>query len=77
MKVSVVVATYNRQGSLRRLLQQLSEQTLPASDFEVCVVDDGSAVPIYGPPDWTGPWHVEVRDASGTVLKRIDFTVGQ
>ncbi|HYT84693.1 MAG TPA: DUF2914 domain-containing protein [Gemmatimonadales bacterium] len=29
------------------------------------------------PPDWTGAWHVEVRDGSGTVLKRIDFTVGQ
>jgi Protein of unknown function (DUF2914) len=29
------------------------------------------------PPDWTGAWHVEVRDAAGTVLKRIDFTVGQ
>lgn len=28
------------------------------------------------PTDWTGPWHVEVRDAAGTVLKRIDFTVG-
>ncbi len=28
------------------------------------------------PADWTGPWHVEVRDAAGTVLKRIDFTVG-
>jgi hypothetical protein len=25
----------------------------------------------------TGAWHVEVRDAAGTVLKRIDFTVGQ
>ena len=29
------------------------------------------------PTDWTGAWHVEVRDASGTVLKRFDFTVGQ
>ncbi len=29
------------------------------------------------PADWTGAWHVEVRDASGTVLKRLDFTVGQ
>jgi hypothetical protein len=29
------------------------------------------------PPDWTGAWHVEVRDAAGAVLKRIDFTVGQ
>jgi hypothetical protein len=29
------------------------------------------------PVDWTGAWHVEVRDAAGTVLKRLDFTVGQ
>lgn len=29
------------------------------------------------PADWTGAWHVEVRDGSGAVLKRIDFTVGQ
>ncbi len=29
------------------------------------------------PADWKGAWRVEVRDAAGTVLKRIDFTVGQ
>jgi hypothetical protein len=29
------------------------------------------------PVDWTGAWHVEIRDAGGAVLKRIDFTVGQ
>jgi hypothetical protein len=29
------------------------------------------------PADWTGAWHVEVHDASGAVLKRVDFTVGQ
>ena len=28
------------------------------------------------PADWTGAWHVEVRDAAGAVLKRIDFRVG-
>jgi hypothetical protein len=27
------------------------------------------------PADWTGPWHVEVRDAGGAVLKRLDFSV--
>jgi hypothetical protein len=26
-------------------------------------------------PEMTGAWHVEIRDAAGTVLKRIDFTV--
>jgi DUF2914 family protein len=29
------------------------------------------------PAEWTGAWHVEVKDAAGTILKRIDFTVGQ
>jgi len=29
------------------------------------------------PADWKGAWHVEVRDVAGTVLKRVDFTVGQ
>jgi DUF2914 family protein len=29
------------------------------------------------PADWTGAWHVEIRDAGGAVLKRVDFTVGQ
>ena len=28
------------------------------------------------PADWTGAWHVEARDPSGAVLKRLDFTVG-
>lgn len=29
------------------------------------------------PLEATGAWHVEVRDAAGNLLKRIDFTVGQ
>ena len=29
------------------------------------------------PADGTGAWHVEIRDAAGTVLRRIDFRVGQ
>lgn len=29
------------------------------------------------PADAKGSWHVEIRDEAGTVLKRIDFTVGQ
>lgn len=38
---SVVLATYNRKEPLERLLRTLSEQTLPRSEFEVVVVDDG------------------------------------
>ncbi len=39
---SVVIPTYNRAGLLRRTLDSLCAQDLPATDFEVLVVDDGS-----------------------------------
>jgi serine acetyltransferase/GT2 family glycosyltransferase len=45
MKLSVVIATHNRHALLTRLLRQLAEQTLPAGEYEVCVVDDGSSEP--------------------------------
>lgn len=41
-KVSVVVCTHNRADRLARCLTSLVHQSLPASDFEVVVVDDGS-----------------------------------
>jgi hypothetical protein len=28
------------------------------------------------PTDATGAWHVEIRDASGNMLRRVDFTIG-
>jgi glycosyltransferase involved in cell wall biosynthesis len=40
--VSVVVPTFNRRSSLQRLLEGLTAQSYPASQFEVIVVDDGS-----------------------------------
>lgn len=40
--LTVVVPTFNRRDSLHRLLMALTEQTLPGSQFEVIVVDDGS-----------------------------------
>jgi glycosyltransferase involved in cell wall biosynthesis len=41
-QLSVVVATYNRAQTLHETLRHLQAQTLPATDFEVIVVDDGS-----------------------------------
>jgi GT2 family glycosyltransferase len=41
-RLSVVLATFNRHESLRRLVQQLARQDLPSQRFEVVVVDDGS-----------------------------------
>jgi GT2 family glycosyltransferase len=46
--LSVVLATYNRVELLERLLETLSRQTLPAAQFEVIVVDDGSSVAVHG-----------------------------
>ncbi|MBX3220761.1 MAG: glycosyltransferase [Labilithrix sp.] len=40
--LSVVIATYDRQELLRRLLRDLDAQTLEPSRFEVIAVDDGS-----------------------------------
>ncbi len=48
-RVSVVMATYNRLALLTRLLEQLARQTLPPTEYEVVVVDDGSKEPAQGP----------------------------
>lgn len=40
--VSVIIPTYNRVDSLRRLLCCLASQTYPYDRFELIVVDDGS-----------------------------------
>ncbi len=45
-ELSVVIATYNRQDALRRLLQNLARQDLDPARFEVRVVDDGSRPPV-------------------------------
>lgn len=44
--LSVVVATHNRLALVARLLEQLGRQTLAPEEFEVVVVDDGSATPV-------------------------------
>ncbi len=41
-KISVVIPTYQRCESVRRLLEALADQTMPASDYEVIVAIDGS-----------------------------------
>ncbi|MFC1922889.1 glycosyltransferase family 2 protein [Chloroflexota bacterium] len=43
IEVSVITPTYNRQDSLRRLLDSLAIQTLETNKYEVIVVDDGSS----------------------------------
>ena len=40
--VSVVIPTYNREAVVRKTLERLGSQSLPAGQIEVCLVDDGS-----------------------------------
>ncbi len=39
---TVVIATFNRADSLRRLLGQLGDQTIDPSKYEIVAIDDGS-----------------------------------
>ncbi len=40
--LSVIICTYNRAALLDRVLNSLCKQTLPAHDFEVVIINDGS-----------------------------------
>jgi len=42
MKLSVIVATYNRKNELAELFESFKNQTLPPDQFAVVIVDDGS-----------------------------------
>lgn len=42
MRVSVIIPTHNRRASVLRTLKSLREQSLPSTNFDVIVVDDGS-----------------------------------
>ncbi len=43
VKVSVVVATYNSPPELAGLVESLDDQSLPADEYELIFVDDGSS----------------------------------
>lgn len=69
------MATYNRLTLLQRLLRQLARQTLPPSDYEVVVVDDGSKEPVLGPltelaKSLPYPLHVESQQNAGAAAAR-------
>lgn len=42
-KISIVVAVYNTSQYLERCLERLTHQTLPPEEYEIIVVNDGSA----------------------------------
>lgn len=60
-KISVVITTYNRQASVRKMLELLDQQTLPPESFEVVVADDGS-------PD-------ETPEMIAELLKRVRYNL--
>lgn len=41
-KISIVIPTYNRRVILEKSLKSLADQTLPADEYEVVLIDDGS-----------------------------------
>lgn len=45
-RISVVIPAFERDRALEGCLRALAEQTLPASQFEVIVCDDGSRQPV-------------------------------
>jgi GT2 family glycosyltransferase len=66
-RLSVILATFNRRASAERLLRQLASQTLAVDQYEIVIVDDGSAQPLSEwLPDVRMPCRVTaVRQANG------------
>jgi glycosyltransferase involved in cell wall biosynthesis len=73
--VSVVVPVYNQAASLPRTLASLFVQDLPASDYEIIVVDDGStdgtdAVARRLATSWSGAMRVLTKHNGGPASAR-------
>ncbi|MCK5255047.1 MAG: glycosyltransferase family 2 protein, partial [Deltaproteobacteria bacterium] len=66
LTISVIIPTYNRRHELEKLLHSLNRQTLPSSQFEIIVVDDGST---DGTP--------EVLDQFGDLIRLVKFEKNQ
>jgi glycosyltransferase involved in cell wall biosynthesis len=67
-KVSVVVPTFSPGDLLNRVVRSLEVQSMPAEDFEVIFVDDGS-------PDNTWQQLEDIRDSHNNVrIQRIEHS---
>ena len=81
--VSVVIATYNRAELLKRLLEQLDDQTIDASHYEVIAVDDGSkedAREKLGGVKTRYSLRIERQDNAGAAVARqrgVDLATGK
>lgn len=73
LKISVILATYNRAESLREALTSLAAQSLPVSDYEVIVIDDGStdATPQVLAEQWPFQLQVLRQKNSGATQARM------
>ena len=58
-RLTVIVPTFNRPKKLAATIACYQRQTLPACDYEIIVVDDGSSPPVCLPAN-TGPAPCEV-----------------
>lgn len=45
-KISVIISTFNRQEKVSETIRCFSDQTVPAEDYEIIVVDNGSKVAV-------------------------------
>ena len=73
-QISVVIPAHNKASVLIGTLEALRNQTLPAHEYEVIVVDDGSdddtaAVLAQAVP--TGTWRVLRQDNRGAGAARL------
>src|SRR5580692_10629321 len=60
LPVSVIICSHNpREDYLRRVLDALKAQTLPAKDWELLLVDNASKEPLAGRFDLS--WHPNAR----------------
>ncbi len=46
IKASVIIPTHNRHDKLTSTVAALRQQTLPSTDYEILVIDDGSTPPV-------------------------------
>jgi glycosyltransferase involved in cell wall biosynthesis len=70
--VSVVIPTHNPDpGRLARTLDGLRAQTLPADQWELILVDNGSPVPVTGAADWHPAARVVREPRLGLTFARL------
>lgn len=79
-RVSVIIPTYNRLPIVLRALESLREQTLPVSDYEVIVVDDGSDDDLAALTKPEFPFSLRVqrqKNAGATVARNTGAQMSQ